>query len=100
MRFRPARDASQFGSRPTGLLLSAIAGHSLCLGVFGMPSATEVQAGAVLHGEAGVRPWKPEIATYTRPGLAADSRRRNSGMRYVTGREVACRKRDGATDQD
>jgi hypothetical protein len=46
------------------LLLSAIAGHSLCLGVFGMPSDEEVRAGAVLHGEAGVRPWKPEIATH------------------------------------
>lgn len=63
MRFRPALDVPRFGPRPTGLLLSAIAGHSLCLGVFGMPSEEEVRAGAVLHGEAGVRPWKPELTT-------------------------------------
>jgi hypothetical protein len=62
--FRPAHDAARFGPRPIGLLLSAIAGHSLCLGVFGMPSIEEIRTGAVLHGESGVRPWKPEIATH------------------------------------
>ena len=57
MLFRPARDESEFGPAPVGKLLSGIAGHSLCLGVFGMPSGEEIAAGAVLHGEAGVRPW-------------------------------------------
>ena len=63
-RFRPAIDTARFGPRSTGRLLSAIAGHSLCLGIFGMPSNEEIRTGAVLHGEAGVRPWKPHIATH------------------------------------
>lgn len=63
-RFRPARDESEYGSTPVGRLLSGIAGHSLCLGVFGMPSAEEIAAGAVLHGEAGVRRWTASL----RPG--------------------------------
>lgn len=62
MLFRPAVDAARYGWPPAGKLLSAIAGHSLCLGTFGMPSEHEVRAGAVLHGEAGVRPWRPEFA--------------------------------------
>jgi hypothetical protein len=56
-RFRSTRDEAEFGSTPVGKLLCGIAGHSLCLGVFGMPSAEEIAAGAVLHGEAGVRRW-------------------------------------------
>jgi hypothetical protein len=55
--FRPARDEAEFGLAPVGKLLIGIAGHSLCLGVFGMPSDEEIAAGAVLHGEAGVRAW-------------------------------------------
>jgi hypothetical protein len=62
-QFRPERDAARFGPRTAGKLLSVIAGHSLCLGVFGMPSDEELRAGAVLHGEAGVRPWKAERST-------------------------------------
>lgn len=56
-RFRPAHDESEFGPAAVGKLLSGIAGHSVCLGVFGMPSEEEAAAGAVLHGEAGVRSW-------------------------------------------
>ena len=55
--FRPTRDEANFGPAPEGKLLCGIAGHSLCLGVFGMPSEEEIAAGAVLHGEAGVRSW-------------------------------------------
>jgi hypothetical protein len=60
-RFRPARDEREFGAAPVGRLLSGIAGHSLCLGVFGMPSEEEIAAGAALHGEAGVRPWSASL---------------------------------------
>jgi len=56
--FRASRDSARYGSPEVGRLLGAIAGHSLCLGTFGMPSDEEVRAGAVLHGEAGVLPWK------------------------------------------
>ena len=61
MRFRPDRDEAEFGLAPVGRLLSGVAGHSLCLGVFGMPSDEEIAAGAVLHGEAGVRPWAASL---------------------------------------
>jgi hypothetical protein len=60
MLFRSS-DVSQYGSPVVGKLLSGIAGHSLCLGVFGMPSEEEARAGAVLHGEAGVRLWSVEL---------------------------------------
>ncbi len=56
------RDEAAYGPRVTGKLLSAIAGHSLCLGSFGMPSAEEAQAGVVLHGEAGIRRWEAAAA--------------------------------------
>lgn len=61
MLFRPARDEAQFGPAPVGKLLSGIVGHSLCLGVYGMPSDEEIAAGAVLHGEAGVRRWTASL---------------------------------------
>ncbi len=57
-QFRPARDGRTFGSPESGKLLSCIAGHTLCLDLFGPPSTDEVRLGAVLHGEAGVSAWK------------------------------------------
>lgn len=59
--FRTARDQAEFGPPAAGRLLSGIAGHSLCLGVFGMPSEEEIAAGAALHGEAGVRQWTASL---------------------------------------
>jgi hypothetical protein len=56
--FDAVRDSGRYGPAEVGRLLSAIAGHSLCLGNFGMPSDEEIRAGGVLHGEAGVLPWK------------------------------------------
>lgn len=67
-RFRPARDEAAFGPAPVGKLLSGIAGHSLCLGVFGMPSEEEIAAGAVLHGEAGVRNWTATLRSGQQEG--------------------------------
>ena len=40
-----------------GELLSSIAGHNLCLDVFGAHSAGEVAAGLAFHGEAGLVTW-------------------------------------------
>lgn len=60
MDYRDDRDAPSYGSLGTGKLLSAIAGNSLCLEPFGMPSDEEVRAGATLHGEAGVSLWSAE----------------------------------------
>jgi hypothetical protein len=83
-RFRPARDAARFGPRSTGLVLSGIAGHSLCLGVFGMPSEEEVRSGAVLHGEAGVRPWTPRMTTRDDSAeLRFEVRLRRSGLVFT-----------------
>jgi hypothetical protein len=67
-RFRPARDEAKFGPAPVGRLLSGIAGHSLCLGTFGMPSGEELAAGAVLHGAAGVRAWTASLRSGRREG--------------------------------
>jgi len=55
--FDPGNDAGIYGSPEVGRLLSGIAGHSLCLDLFGMPSAEEVRTGGTLHGEAGVLKW-------------------------------------------
>ncbi|MGC2635637.1 MAG: hypothetical protein WA294_00560 [Acidobacteriaceae bacterium] len=63
MLFRPARDEAKFGQEAAGKLLCAIAGHSVCLGVYGMPSDEEVVAGAALHGDAGVRRWTASLCT-------------------------------------
>ncbi len=52
---------ARYGPPEVGRLLSVIAGHSLCLGTFGMPSPAEVRAGAVLHGDAGVLPWTSKL---------------------------------------
>ena len=55
--FDPRKDAHVYGPPEVGRLLSGIAGHSLCLDLFGMPSKEEVQTGCTLHGEAGVQKW-------------------------------------------
>jgi len=55
--FDPQKDASLYGAPEVGRLLSGIAGHSLCLDLFGMPSKEEARLGATLHGEAGVLKW-------------------------------------------
>lgn len=60
MHYQASRDAATYGPPETGKLLSAIAGHSLCLEPFGMPSGEEIRAGATLHGEAGVSLWRAE----------------------------------------
>lgn len=43
-----------YGSGPDARLLAGIMGHSLCLDVFGGPSAEEAAAGITAHGEASV----------------------------------------------
>ncbi len=52
--YRPA-DAARYA----GKLLACIAGHNLCLGVFGGPSPDEGRAGAFgCHGEAPIVRWR------------------------------------------
>jgi hypothetical protein len=55
--FDPKKDARVYGTPAVGRLLSGIAGHNLCLDLFGMPSEEEARLGATLHGEAGVLKW-------------------------------------------
>ena len=50
----------EFGSGPDAKLLAGIIGHSLCLDLFGPPSADEETAGVRTHGEAGIVPWEFE----------------------------------------
>lgn len=56
--FNPKTDTKKFGAPEVGKLLSGIAGHTLCLDLFGMPSPDEIKNGATLHGEAGVLTWQ------------------------------------------
>jgi hypothetical protein len=53
-QFRPRHAARWGGSR----LLASVAGHLLCLGHFGPPSAAEAAAGGDTHGEAPVARWR------------------------------------------
>ena len=53
-QFRPAQSSRWGGSR----LLASIAGHLICLGHFGGPSAAEAAAGDDTHGEAPVARWR------------------------------------------
>ena len=55
--FDPSKHSGVYGTPEVGRLLSGIAGHSLCLDLFGMPSEEEVRTGGTLHGEAGVLKW-------------------------------------------
>jgi hypothetical protein len=56
--FNPKIDIKKFGEPAVGKLLSGIAGHTLCLDLFGMPSPEEIKGGMTLHGEAGVSKWQ------------------------------------------
>ena len=55
--FDPRKHSGVYGTPEVGRLLSGIAGHSLCLDLFGMPSEEEARAGGTLHGDAGVLKW-------------------------------------------
>ncbi len=50
--------SSSYGSLVEGKLLSGLAGHSICLDYFGLPSAEEVAQGLSLHGEAPSSLWR------------------------------------------
>ena len=62
-KFKPARHSKFYGPPETGRLLSGIAGHSLCLDLFGMPSPEEIRLGGTIHGEAGVSNWSASRKT-------------------------------------
>ncbi|MBI2438582.1 MAG: hypothetical protein HYV36_07215 [Lentisphaerae bacterium] len=51
--YRP-RDARRYAEK----LLACIAGHNLCLGMFGDPSPEETKAGLGCHGEAPIVRWQ------------------------------------------
>ena len=50
-------DTDVFGDSLEGRLLSSIAGHNLCIDVFGEQSPGECDAGLTFHGEAGMVVW-------------------------------------------
>lgn len=56
--YQPKKHDRVYGGAPEGRLLSGILGHNLVLDIFGTPSASEVRAGGLTHGEAGVTNWK------------------------------------------
>jgi hypothetical protein len=51
-----------FGAGPEARLLAGIMGHSLCLDLFGGPSAEEAAAGITVHGEGSVSLYSIEPA--------------------------------------
>jgi hypothetical protein len=51
-----------YGAAPEAKLLAGIMGHSLCLDLFGGPSAEEAAAGITPHGEAAVALYEIEQA--------------------------------------
>jgi hypothetical protein len=57
-RYRDSQHRRRFGPLIEGKLLSGIAGHSLCLDYFGLPSVEEAAHGLSLHGEAPVARWR------------------------------------------
>ncbi len=69
-----------YGPRVAGKTLCGLAGHSLCLDLFGTPSPEEVRCGATVHGEAGVSPWE---FTQDRAGrLRSSVRLPAAGLRF------------------
>jgi hypothetical protein len=48
-----------YGSSSDGKLLAGIAGHNLCLDLFGGPSGDEATAGMTAHGEGSVVEYEP-----------------------------------------
>ena len=61
--FDPARHTQTYGPPEVGRLLCGIAGHSLCLDLFGAPSEEEAAQGGTLHGEAGISKWKASFSS-------------------------------------
>lgn len=56
-KYNPVND-TVYGGNSESKLLAGIAGHNLCLDVFGPPSAEEAKAGLTVHGEASVAPYQ------------------------------------------
>ena len=62
--YGPRRDAERYGG---SRLLASIAGHNICLGVFGPGSDDEIRAGgAECHGDAPTTRWRPVRKRVTR----------------------------------
>jgi hypothetical protein len=60
-QYDPARHP-EYGDGIDARLLAGIAGHNLCLDVFGAPSDEEFAAGVGVHGESSVAPYDIEGA--------------------------------------
>jgi hypothetical protein len=60
-----AERATTYGGAADAALLAGIAGHNLCLDIFGGPSQEELAAGYTAHGEGSVAPYHLECASQT-----------------------------------
>jgi hypothetical protein len=67
--YRPALHARRYGAPPAGKLLSGLAGHTLCLDYFGVPSADEAKFGLSILGEAPNSRW--QVTSVRRAGREA-----------------------------
>src|SRR5690242_18414414 len=67
--YRERLHSRTYGSAIEGKLLSGLAGHSLCLDYFGLPSNEEVRQGLSLHGEAPSAKWKKTGMTVSRDNV-------------------------------
>lgn len=82
--FNPKTDIKKFGETEVGKLLSGIAGHSLCLDLFGMPSPEEIKSGMTLHGEAGILKWQIDGKKHADEAvLTAEVRLPKAGLSFV-----------------
>ncbi len=65
-RYKEQLHSREYGPLIEGKCLSGIAGHSLCLDYFGLPSQEEVEQGLSLHGEAPSSKWTMKKASVSR----------------------------------
>jgi hypothetical protein len=56
--FQEGRDASIYGSGPSGRFFSGFTGHTTAVGYYGLPSKSEARAGLPEHGEVASSLWR------------------------------------------
>ncbi len=92
--FEP-RHAGVFGDGSDATLLAGIMGHSLCLDLFGPPSAEDARRGLTAHGEGSIVPYSLQAGTETLNARAGFPLAGLEFERRITlrGRTVAIRER-------
>lgn len=84
-KYDPRKHAAVYGPTTEGKLLAGLAGHSLCMDYFGLPSSEEASLGLSLHGEAPNSKWdvRGGKATSTAVHFKASVRLPKAGLRFT-----------------